>query len=211
MAMPSFDRSKLFKVKSHARAYLKAILKGKETLDEALVLQLFRLHYTVNACKQAIIHQPHATVKIVRADGNKCFEINGACVSTRLDKPTDHCLVAQACRTSIELDIPDKLKAQRCPGIELDHSNPGGFAQIVSEFEKAYNASTIVKEIIKQPGTSRWTLQDPLRTAFLLLHRQRTNNWDLVQPLTQRQHLEITKKRKREGNSVDDDSSVVTE
>ena len=48
MAMPAFDRSKLFKVKSHARAYLKAILKGKETLDEALVLQLFRLHYTVN-------------------------------------------------------------------------------------------------------------------------------------------------------------------
>jgi hypothetical protein len=211
MAMPTFDRSKLFKVKSHARAYLKAILKGKEAFDEALVLQLFRLHYTVNACKQAIIHQPHATVKIVRADGNKCFEINGARVSTKLDKPTDHCLVAQACRTSIESDIPDKLKAQRCPGIELDHANSGGFAQIVSEFEKAYHASTIVNGmLIKQPGTSRWTLKDPLRTAFLLLHRQRTNNWDLVQPLTQRQHFLITKKRKREGNSVDD-SSVVTE
>jgi hypothetical protein len=211
MAMPTFDRSKLFKVKSHARAYLKAILKGKEAFDEALVLQLFRLHYTVNACKQAIIHQPHATVKIVRADGNKCFEINGARVSTKLDKPTDHCLVAQACRTSIESDIPDKLKAQRCPGIELDHANSGGFAQIVSEFEKAYNASTIVKEMLtKQPGTSRWTLKDPLRTAFLLLHRQRTNNWELVQPLTHRQHLEISKKRKRGDNSVDD-SSVVTE
>eukprot|EP01047_Picozoa_sp_COSAG01_P053509 COSAG01_NODE_5744_length_4062_cov_8.080242_4_plen_159_part_00 len=158
MAMPAFDRSKLFKVKSHARAYLKAVLKGKEALDEALVLQLFRLHYTVNPCKQAIIHQPHATVKIVRADGNKCFEINGVRVSTKLDKPTDHCLVAQACRTSIESDIPDKLKAQRCPGIELDHANPGGFAQIVSEFEKAYNASTIVKQMLtKQPGTSRWT------------------------------------------------------
>lgn len=185
--------------KAHAIAYLRAVLRGQQTLDEPRVLAIFRTYEpTDNPVKLAAIHDPHAQVTVVTADyGSKCFAINGHTVSSKLRRPTSHALLTQACRTAIEADMPAMLKHARRPGIELDHQNKGGFAAIFEHFKSLHGTGVLMQHIGKPAGSSRYTLLGSVRNEFIQLHRDHTKDWALVVPLSQQQHRDLTQKRKR--------------
>ena len=106
--------------------------------------------------------------------------------------------MSQACRTTIEADMPAALKSLRRPGIELDHQNCGGFAAIVWDMQSRHGVGALMKHICKVAGSSRRTLLEPMRSEFVQLHRDYTDNWGLVVAISQQEHGELTQKRKRD-------------
>ena len=193
---------KLFTVKSHAKQYLKDVLKGKIEFDPKTVLKLFQIHYNDNADKVAMLHQPGASITIGKGDYNSnCFLINGVSISTKLAKANDKSRVSEACRTTYEYDFPAHLSAQRRPGTDLHHANEGGFAKIVHTFTQRHGVPNTVSHVSKQANSSRFSLIEPLRSDFIALHRDMTDNWKLVQAISSDEHKVITvrdqKKRKR--------------
>ena len=94
--------------------------------------------------------------------------------------------------------MPAALRCVRRPGIELDHQNGGGFAAIVREMETQHGVGALMQHICKPAASSRRTLSEPMRTEFVQLHRNMTDSWRLVRPLSQQQHRDLTNKRKRD-------------
>jgi hypothetical protein len=131
-----------------------------------------------------------------RADyGSKCFRINGESISTNLSQQTDAAKIRVACRTVAREDEPAHIAAARGRDIEIDHQNTGGFAAIVEKFIIQHGQIAVTEAVVKVPGLSRETLSEPIRSAFVELHRQMTNNWSLCAPLHFVEHRRRTRAR----------------
>ena len=178
------------------------MLKGQVEFDQKTVLKLFQIHYNDNMDKVSMLHQPGASITIGKGDYNSnCFLINGVSISTKFVKANDKSKVSEACRTTYEFDFPAHLSAQRRPDIELHHANDGGFAKIVHTFTVRHGVPNIVSHVSKHANSSRFSLIEPLRSDFIALHRDMTDNWKLVQAISSDEHKVFTvrdqKKRKR--------------
>ena len=133
---------------------------------------------------------------IGRADFNtSCFLINGQSISTKLDRSTDAAKIRVACRTVARQDEPQHITTARGPGIEIDHQNEGGFAKIVNTFIELHGEETIMKHVGRVVGAARETLNEPLRSEFVQLHREMTSNYTECVPLAVEEHRRLTRER----------------
>jgi hypothetical protein len=183
--------------KSQAQHYLKSMLNGSVPVDLSAALECFRQHYRKNAEKMDILLSESVELTLSRADyGSKCFRINGESISTNLStKQTDAAKIRVACRTVAREDEPAHIAAARGRDIEIDHQNTGGFAAIVEKFIIQHGQIAVTQAVVKVPGQSRETLSEPIRSAFVELHRQMTNNWSLCAPLHFVEHRRLTRER----------------
>ena len=183
--------------KSQAQHYLKAMLNGSVPVDLSAALECFRQHYRKNAEKMDILLSESVELTLSRADyGSKCFRINGESISTNLStKQTDAAKIRVACRTVAREDEPAHIAAARGRDIEIDHQNTGGFAAIVEKFIIQHGQIAVTEAVVKVPGLSRETLSEPIRSAFVELHRQMTSNWLLCVPLHVVEHRRLTRER----------------
>ena len=183
--------------KSQAQHYLKSMLNGSVPVDLSAALECFRQHYRKNAEKMDILLSESVELTLSRADyGSKCFRINGESISTNLStKQTDAAKIRVACRTVAREDEPAHIAAARGRDIEIDHQNTGGFAAIVEKFIIQHGQIAVTEAVVKVPGQSRETLSEPIRSAFVELHRQMTNNWSLCAPLHFVEHRRLTRER----------------
>ena len=182
--------------KSQSKEYLESMLKGIVPVNFPLALECFRRHYRSNTEKLELLLSESAELTIGRADFNsRCFLINGQSVSKELDKPTDAAKISVGCRTVARDDEPPHIVASRAPGIEIDHENEGGFAAIVDKFVQQHGEKTIMQYVGKVTGGARETLNEPLRSAFVQLHREMTSNWAQCVPVTVEEHRRRTRQR----------------
>ena len=182
--------------KSQAQHYLKSMLNGSVPVDLSAALECFRQYYRANAEKVELLLSDTAELTIGRGDYNsKCYFVNGQSLSAKLDKPTDAAKIRIACRTVAREDEPAHIVAARGPDIEIDHQNTGGFAAIVEKFIIQHGQIAVTEAVVKVPGLSRETLSEPIRSAFVELHRQMTNNWSLCAPLHFVEHRRRTRAR----------------
>ena len=183
--------------KSQAQHYLKSMLNGSVPVDLSAALECFRQHYRKNADKMDILLSESVELTLSRADyGSKCFRINGESISTNLStKQTDAAKIRVACRTVAREDEPAHIAAARGRDIEIDHQNTGGFAAIVEKFIIQHGQIAVTQVVVKVAGQSRETLSEPIRSAFVELHRQMTNNWSLCAPLHFVEHRRLTRER----------------
>ena len=113
---------------------------GHPLLEEAV--QHFRLK-APECEKYACVHHPDAQIVVVDywldrwRPGQRRFECKTnsiqSCVTYKLTKSTSHAQLSKACRNAVDEELPDWLRKQRRPGIELDHSGMD-FCEIVREF-----------------------------------------------------------------------------
>ena len=173
------------------------MLNGSVPVDLSAALECFRQHYRKNAEKMDILLSESVELTLSRADyGSKCFRINGESISTNLStKQTDAAKIRVACRTVAREDEPAHIVAARGRDIEIDHQNTGGFAAIVEKFITQHGQNAVTQAVVKVPGQSRETLSEPIRSAFVELHRQMTNNWSLCAPLHFVEHRRRTRAR----------------
>jgi hypothetical protein len=61
-----------------------------------------------------------------------------------------------------------------------------------------HGVGALMQHICKVAGSSRRTLLEPMRSEFVQLHRDYTDNWGLVVAISQQEHRELTQKRKRD-------------
>jgi len=182
--------------KSQAQHYLKSMLNGSVPVDLSAALECFRQHYRKNAEKMDILLSESVELTLSRADyGSKCFRINGESISTNLSQQTAAAKIRVACRTVAREDEPAHIAAARGRDIEIDHQNTGGFAAIVEKFIIQHGQIAVTEAVVKVPGQSRETLSEPIRSAFVELHRQMTNNWSLCAPLHFVEHRRLTRER----------------
>jgi hypothetical protein len=182
--------------KSQAQHYLKSMLNGSVPVDLSAALECFRQHYRKNAEKMDILLSESVELTLSRADyGSKCFRINGESISTNLSQQTAAAKIRVACRTVAREDEPAHIAAARGRDIEIDHQNTGGFAAIVEKFIIQHGQIAVTQAVVKVPGQSRETLSEPIRSAFVELHRQMTNNWSLCAPLHFVEHRRLTRER----------------
>lgn len=169
---------------------------GHPLLEEAL--QHFRLK-APDCEKFACVHNTDAQIVVVDwwtdrwRPGQRRFECksNGiqSCVSYKLTKSTSHAQLSKACRNAVDEDLPDWLRKQRRPGIELDHSGIN-FCEIVREF-----ASTNPEAKPHKLG-ERWVLPDGHKRTFQALHRDRTNDFRDIVPRSIEEHRKLTSSRR---------------
>ena len=182
--------------KSQTRLYLKSMLNGSVAVDIPAALECFRNHYRANHEKLELLLSDSAELTIGRADFNtSCFLINGQSISTKLDRSTDAAKIRVACRTVARQDEPQHITTARGPGIEIDHQNEGGFAKIVNTFIELHGEETIMKHVGRVVGAARETLNEPLRSEFVQLHREMTSNYTECVPLAVEEHRRLTRER----------------
>ena len=182
--------------KSQSRLYLKSMLNGSVAIDIPAALECFRKHYRANHEKLELLLSNSAELTIGRADFNtRCFLINDQSISTKLDSSTDAAKIRVACRTVAREDEPPHIVASRAPNIEIDHENAGGFAAIVDALVQQHGEKTIIEYVGKVTGASRETLNEPLRSVFVQLHREMTSNWAQCVPVTVEEHRRRTRQR----------------
>ena len=92
-------------------------------------------------------------------------------------------------------DEPPHIVASRAPGIEIDHQNIGGFAAMVLVFVQQHGEEKIMQHVGRVTGAARETLNEPLRSAFVHLHREMTSNWKQCVPLPVEEHRRLTRER----------------
>jgi hypothetical protein len=61
-----------------------------------------------------------------------------------------------------------------------------------------HGVGALMQHICKVAGSSQRTLLEPMRSEFVQLHRDYTDNWGLVVAISQQEHRELTQKRKRD-------------
>ena len=169
---------------------------GHPLLEEAL--EHFRLK-APECEKFACVHNPDAQIIVVGwwsdrwRPGQRRFECktNGiqSCVSYKLTKSTSHAQLSKACRNAVDEDLPDWLRRQRRPGIELDHSRID-FCEIVREFAAKHPDAKPHK------AGERWVLAAEHKQTFQALHRDRTNNYRDLVPRTVEEHRKLTSSRR---------------
>jgi hypothetical protein len=175
---------------------------GHPLLEEAL--QHFRLK-APDCEKFACIHNPDAQLVVVDwwrdrwRPGQRRFECKSndiqSCVTYKLTKSTSHAQLSKACRNAVDEDLPDWLRRQRRPGIELDHSRID-FCEIVREFAA------------KHPNTKphkageRWVLATEHKQSFQKLHHEWTNEFRDIVPRTVEDHREVTQSRRLQAREL---------
>jgi hypothetical protein len=169
---------------------------GHPFLQEAL--QHFRLK-APDCEKFACIHNPDAQLVVVDwwrdrwRPGQRRFECKSndiqSCVTYKLTKSTSHAQLSKACRNAVDEDLPDWLRKQRRPGVELDHSGIN-FCEIVREFAAKH------PEAKPHKAGERWVLAAEHKQTFQALHRDRTNNYRDLVPRTIEEHLKLTSSRR---------------
>jgi hypothetical protein len=169
---------------------------GHPLLEEAL--QHFRLK-APDCEKFACVHNADAQLVVVDwwrdrwRPGQRRFECKSndiqSCVTYKLTKSTSHAQLSKACRNAVDEDLPDWLRRQRRPGIELDHSRID-FCEIVREFAAKHPDAKPHK------ASERWVLAAEHKQTFQALHRDRTNNYRDLVPRTVEEHLKLTSSRR---------------
>ena len=168
---------------------------GHPLLEEAL--EHFRLK-APECEKFACVHNPDAQIIVVGwwsdrwRPGQRCFECksNGiqSCVSYRLTKSTSHAQLSKACRNAVDEDLPNWLRRQRRPGIELDHSNIN-HCEIVREFKSK------CPNVEPHKVGERWVLPDDAKLIYQKLHRERTDNFRGMVARPVLEHRGLTRSR----------------
>ena len=183
---------------------------GHPFLEEAL--QNFRLK-APDCDKFACVHNPDAQIVVVDwwhdrwKSGQRRFECksNGtqSCVTYKLTKSTSHAQLSKACRNAVDEDLPDWLRRQRRPGVELDHSRID-FCEIVREFSAKHPDA-------KPHKTGEyWVLTTEHKQTFQKLHRDRTNEFRDIVPRTVDDHREVTQSRRLQARELRQSTATVS-
>ena len=169
---------------------------GHPLLEEAL--QHFRLK-APDCEKFACVHNADAQLAVVDwwrdrwRPGQRRFECKSndiqSCVTYKLTKSTSHAQLSKACRNAVDEDLPDWLRRQRRPGIELDHSRID-FCEIVREFAAKHPDAKPHK------AGERWVLAAEHKQTFQALHRDRTDEFRDIVPRTVEEHRKLTSSRR---------------